>query len=274
MACSNNDECMAFEADSSGGPKCLIMAGTEIEELSSSSDTVYLKRETLAGETFKFGNPHYGACSVSCDGGILVPIFECINTADVTVKAGMCTNLAAMNPDAIPHKEIECNTEECPEIEHPLGDDCKSDFQGCMELPEKDYYFHYYPANPNPRWTICPTSLRVRKPWTWNQYKGFNYYYHTQEDGEFVRVPESGIIEYAHAWYYYGWGYSARSNIVPPTYLQLQCADAGSERFAKQEIFESQPYTTYYGNTYYYQVLTEIRATAFHPCACAADKKK
>lgn len=96
-ACTDNDACMGFTTDSSDDPKCLVISGSAVETLSSSSDSVYLKREDgRAGATFRFKGTEWGDCTNGEKEAVLT---ACESTAGVTKNLGMCSLLVAMTPD-------------------------------------------------------------------------------------------------------------------------------------------------------------------------------
>lgn len=102
-ACTSNDNCMGFTTSSSDSPDCLIIAGEQVESLTSSGGNVYLKREDgRAGETFRFKSTTWGACN---NGKKNAQLNACESTAGVTKKLGMCSLLVAMNPGGY---EQEC----------------------------------------------------------------------------------------------------------------------------------------------------------------------
>merc|ERR1719409_238694 len=84
-ACSNNDDCLAFDTDSEGKPDCLIMAEEKIMTLTSGSNDVYIKRE------FHFTGETFGLRSVSHD------CFRKNPSGALKVKLGFCTSQIAMN---------------------------------------------------------------------------------------------------------------------------------------------------------------------------------
>jgi len=115
-ACSSMDDCMGFQVSkSSGTPDCLHMASEELEELSDdTSNDLYLKRETSAGDLFSFVGMTYGACSATCGGGTQTATLSCKATSGVDAKLGMCSLQVAMNEDAEPATSIACNVAPCP----------------------------------------------------------------------------------------------------------------------------------------------------------------
>merc|ERR1719271_1965020 len=97
-----------------------------------------------------------------------------------------------------------------------------------MTVPNTYYTFtagYYYPNSvANAMMRVCPGSLRIKKPYTWNTYLGWNYYYRYYA-GDYTYVPESGIVEYENAWNYY------TGNPFGPTYVSFECGAEGEERY-------------------------------------------
>jgi len=84
-ACSNNDDCLAFDTDSEGKPDCLIMAEDKIMTLVDGSNDLYLKREFHhTSDTFVIRSVNHKCYRKNPHGAL-------------KVKLGFCTSQVAMN---------------------------------------------------------------------------------------------------------------------------------------------------------------------------------
>jgi len=116
-ACNRKDDCLGFTVEPPTGdqvPKCLLLATAHVEFLEdSSSQTTYLKKEDLAGNSFHFRPEPWEPCSKSCDTGATTRELKCLGSSGVTFNLGMCSTQVAMNADALPATEGECNVFQC-----------------------------------------------------------------------------------------------------------------------------------------------------------------
>jgi hypothetical protein len=278
---------MGFEAtpqtDAGPSPGCLFIAGEEIESLSDSSKTLYLKREDgYAGHTFFFGPTQFGDCTVTCGGGVQAPTYHCMKKEGLSAKLGMCSYLVAMNEDALPEHDHPCNEMECPEAESPIGENCMEHLQGCVRNLQGTYYDFsgYYSVDMGcPRhhyWTVCPSTLiKVAGGWScgWQRTIGYNYYYNSEyyeETGNIFRSKHGEIngVETGHldfragymASYYYGhddfkvtFACPDNSNQANTFKMNIHDNQHGMEGFPKEGT------------------MTPI---VYHECACDKKKKK
>lgn len=161
-ACSKSDDCMGFTA-SDEGPKCLLVAGTALEDLSDSTDSVYLKREDgYAGHTFRFGESKFDQCTKTCGGGTQVATMACESDAGVSKKLGLCSLLVAMNADILPSSSAPCNVAPCEEMEAvaepgPESEGaCSGEIDGCIDgLHPLTYYYGNIGTS---IFTLCPST--------------------------------------------------------------------------------------------------------------------
>jgi len=137
-ACSNNDDCLAFDTDSEGKPDCLIMAEEKIMTLTSGSNDVYIKRE------FHFTGEIFGLRSVSHD------CFRKNPAGALKVKLGFCTSQIAMNEldgaevyTDLPRAACAPTPSPTPA---PTTTTTTTTFAGTTSTPYGDYYYgdYYY----------------------------------------------------------------------------------------------------------------------------------
>jgi hypothetical protein len=135
-ACSNNDDCLAFDTDSEGKPDCLIMAEEKIMTLTSGSNDVYIKRE------FHFTGETFGLRSVSHD------CFRKNPSGALKVKLGFCTSQIAMNEldgaevyTDLPRAACAPTPSPTPA---PTTTTTTTTFAGTTSTPYGDYYYDDY----------------------------------------------------------------------------------------------------------------------------------
>lgn len=111
--CDADNKCLGFTASGSGVPACFLQAGTAVEELQTGTTSVYLKKEGSASQTYHFTTGDFGECSKTCGTGTQTRTVGCASSQGETASVGMCSLLVAMNADAQPDPQLNCNVVDC-----------------------------------------------------------------------------------------------------------------------------------------------------------------
>jgi len=282
-ACSDDDDCLGFSANSDGSPKCLLMAPDDFVEVSDSSDHLYLKKQVgYSGHTFSISEAQYSDCSKSCGSGTLSVKHVCESSEGVTVKKSFCSYLIAMNEDARPRHDhtVTCNSQPCDEATTMPGN-CAEHLEGCVEALNTYSNNWYYDGEKIGAWgkfLLCPSGLYNKYPW-WRNWDNREWGTDVEEQG--AKIVITGREEYYYGYdsdtgLYFG-EYRPTDEGLQEISVEFECGELNEQGDGEWYLKSSEGYnekSTFYSffsdreYAYYNYYFSKWEAAIKHPCAC------